>query len=384
MTEMHAQLQAEIVTTTRGFYALAAEWSDLLENSPTDNPFLSHQWLGTWWEIYGSGELLIIAVRAADRTLVGLLPLHRAKVFDPFPVVMVRFMGSSQVSSDFLECIVRRGWEESVYHVCLNVLQQKNIRWDVLMLQDMHQDSSFCRYLTVANSKGMKILQDPGKSCPYLMLPDSWEQMLDRLSKKVRQRVGYHRRALARMGNVELEPLTNSADLQQGLADMVRLRQDRMNQKGLPASKVNEKYIQFHNLLMPRFQVDNRLQLYFLKIDGQRIAYLYLFSGSDNVYFYQTGFDREWSRHSVGFVLLGMVIEKMIENGFKQFEFLRGDEPYKYGWGTVSQKDLVDVIIPSGTFNSYLWQKHKAIINYLKRIADAKGAIFINKAGKEN
>src|SRR5262249_45722687 len=57
------------------FNAIQPEWDDLVERSDADRVFVSHVWLRTWWECFGSGrKLYIILVRSGAR-LIGAAPL---------------------------------------------------------------------------------------------------------------------------------------------------------------------------------------------------------------------------------------------------------------------------------------------------------------------
>ena len=53
----------------------------------------------------------------------------------------------------------------------------------------------------------------------------------------------------------------------------------------------------------------------------------------DCVGLYNSGFDPAHSRLAPGIVLLGHVIRDAIERRVPTFDFLRGDEPYKYAFG---------------------------------------------------
>jgi CelD/BcsL family acetyltransferase involved in cellulose biosynthesis len=53
----------------------APAWNDLVARSDTNTVFQTHEWLTSWWQVFGVGrELLLIAVFGGDR-LVGLAPL---------------------------------------------------------------------------------------------------------------------------------------------------------------------------------------------------------------------------------------------------------------------------------------------------------------------
>src|SRR5260370_7307932 len=74
-----------------------------------------------------------------------------------------------------------------------------------------------------------------------------------------------------------------------------------------------------------------RLWLTTLDLDGQPAAAWYGFSSPDTVYFYQSGRAPQWEDASVGLVLMGMMIRRAIERGYRRFDFLRGAAAYKRG-----------------------------------------------------
>jgi hypothetical protein len=50
------------------------------------------------------------------------------------------------------------------------------------------------------------------------------------------------------------------------------------------------------------------------------------------MYYYQAGFDPKYEEWSVGLVVMGKCIEDAISRELSEFDFLRGDEPYKKRW----------------------------------------------------
>jgi Acetyltransferase (GNAT) domain len=49
-------------------------------------------------------------------------------------------------------------------------------------------------------------------------------------------------------------------------------------------------------------------------------------------YFYQSGFDPVYSKHSVGVSTMGLAIKTAIEEGASEYDFLHGNEEYKFHW----------------------------------------------------
>ena len=76
------------------------------------------------------------------------------------------------------------------------------------------------------------------------------------------------------------------------------------------------------------------LQLNFLTVDEAPAASYINFLYGDRVMVYNSGHAHEdYGGLSPGIVLLAWNIRHAIEQGYKHFDFLRGDEAYKYRMG---------------------------------------------------
>ena len=62
------------------------------------------------------------------------------------------------------------------------------------------------------------------------------------------------------------------------------------------------------------------------------VAALYGFFYQRVFYFYQSGYDPRYRKHSVGLVTMGLAIKSAIEDGAEEYDMLHGDESYKFQW----------------------------------------------------
>jgi len=53
--------------------------------------------------------------------------------------------------------------------------------------------------------------------------------------------------------------------------------------------------------------------------------------------FYNAGIDPDARELSPGVLLMAELIRAALGAGARRFDFLRGDEPYKYEWGSVDE-----------------------------------------------
>jgi CelD/BcsL family acetyltransferase involved in cellulose biosynthesis len=75
------------------------------------------------------------------------------------------------------------------------------------------------------------------------------------------------------------------------------------------------------------------LQLAFLEVDGEKACAYLNFDYDNKIWVYNSGLDRRFMDLSVGWVLLGYLLEWANQHKRAEFDFLRGDEDYKYKFG---------------------------------------------------
>src|SRR5262245_23535221 len=92
------------------------EWNALLRQSPSDCVFLTHEWLAAWWKhLADDRRLAVLAVRE-NGELLGLAPLaRRAPQFSRLMPETLEFLGAGMIGSDYLDFIVKPGFEKEVY-----------------------------------------------------------------------------------------------------------------------------------------------------------------------------------------------------------------------------------------------------------------------------
>jgi CelD/BcsL family acetyltransferase involved in cellulose biosynthesis len=79
------------------------------------------------------------------------------------------------------------------------------------------------------------------------------------------------------------------------------------------------------------------LQLAFLEIGGQKAAAYLSFDFLNRIWVYNSGIDRRYMEYSPGWVLLGYLLKWANENGRETFDFMRGNEDYKYKFGALDR-----------------------------------------------
>jgi CelD/BcsL family acetyltransferase involved in cellulose biosynthesis len=314
---------SEVIQDESGFDILRREWDDLLAASDA-TLFQSWEWQRTWWRHFGRGRLYLWTWRRAGR-LVALAPLTIRRHLG-VPLREIVFCGSG--ISDYLNVVCRPEDAAGAARALLAEVASDRSAWDMVDLQQLRDGSAL---LETPAPQGCATAVYPQEPCPYVALPDTWEEYTATLGKKLRSNIGYYQRLLARSFRVDLETAANGT-LEETMGALFRLHQRRWRGRGLPGVFSGARVQAFHRELAARCAERGWLRLHALRLDGQARAVLYCFRFGSTGYYYQGGFEPELARYSPGTVLTAHAIQTAIRDGAREFDFLRGDEPYKYVW----------------------------------------------------
>lgn len=79
------------------------------------------------------------------------------------------------------------------------------------------------------------------------------------------------------------------------------------------------------------------LLMAFMEVGGEKAACYLVFDYLDRLWVYNSGFDRRFMEYSPGWVLLGYMLQWANDHQRTEFDFLRGDEDYKYRFGAIDR-----------------------------------------------
>jgi len=311
-----------------GFSTLAGEWNGLLHRSAADTIFHTLEYQRTWWRNLGQGELLILAVRDGEE-LIGIAPLFATD--SPQGQRVLATVGCVDVS-DYLDLIVAQGREREAYAALLDYLAGPRApAWDLLDLCNVHQDSPTLAMLpALAEARGWAVSTALDEVCPIVRLPETWDEYLQMLDKKQRHEI---RRKLRRVEAeaVDWYIVEPGHNLEAEVEDFLELMAASTPDKAAFLTPQMRRF--FHELAGVTYD-EGWLQLVFLTIRGQKAAAYIDFVYNNRVLVYNSGLDwQRFPRAGAGIVLTAYIIRHAIEQGREVFDFLRGNERYKYQFG---------------------------------------------------
>jgi CelD/BcsL family acetyltransferase involved in cellulose biosynthesis len=302
-------------------------WRQIATASPAATIFQTWEWTAAWWRHNGRGKRFWAQVYTDSGTVVGFSALFLPPALAPLRTA--HFVGTG--GSDYLDALALPGYEESVRAAFGQFLRESG-RWDWCDLQQVRPGA------VAERLPGADTWQ--GETCPYLPLAENWEAFRKTLGKKLRSNIGYYERSLEKQFAVEYR-LATPETLESDLAAFFELHQKRWNKRWLPGAFASRAARAFHTDAARGLLEAGMLRLHTLTLDGTIQAALYCFQKDARCYYYLGGFEPTLARHSIGTVLTARAIRHAIEqDSATEFDFLRGDEGYKYKWGAQDRFNL--------------------------------------------
>jgi len=334
-------------------HSLAQAWNRLAGGVP----FRLCEWNATWWRHYGQqGQLYVLAVIDPTGDLMGLAPWYIEPVRARGRVL--RFLGSGEVCSDYHTILSRPGDEHIVASALADYLCNEMIEgdaldggsceWDLLQMSGVpHSDHTLRLLITEMATRGATVREEPTLNCWRIAFPPSWEEYEAMLSKGHRKQVRRLQRGFLDSGRAVLHTVEHREELPLGWEILVHLHQRRWITQGELGVFHSSRFTDFHRDIAEQFLAKGRLQLHWLEIDGKLAAAEYHLAGDDVVFAYQAGVEPELLDLQPGRICNLATLRKAHAGGFKHFDYLRGDEPYKAHWRAEPQRCVNVEIVPT-------------------------------------
>jgi CelD/BcsL family acetyltransferase involved in cellulose biosynthesis len=319
------------VTTNLDFFNLRQEWNELILKAGSNTIFLTWEWLFNWWICFNSEKELKILLVREHKELIGIAPLLLCKC-KRRTAYKIRFLGSTDVGSDYLDFILKKGKENEILNEIITYLILKENRWQIMDLTDIRCQSTSIGLMKKYFENSYDLLIQKYSTCPYIPLPDSPEIYFKSLSPNMRYNIRRKRRKFEQKYKGQFVVVKDKNEINKYFEEFIRLHLNRMKIKNINSPFTDGSFYEFHKNIISYFIDNDWLRLCFLKLNDVFIASFYIFNYGGKYYYYQSGFDPGWEKMSPGFLLFSYCIENAIMEDIKEFDFLQGSEAYKYQW----------------------------------------------------
>lgn len=308
-------------------FRLQQAWREAVQSNPSASMFCTREWCVPWAETVGGETEPFVLVAESSDGVEGVWPLC---ISCDDGVRWVKFMGSDRVKGDHLDFVCDPQRRDVVGRAFLKFIQENCNDYDGLLLDGVACDSPTQRLLgDWALQNRYREVNREIQTLPYIQLPDSFDAYLSTLSHKRRSAVRRSRRKLAESG-AEIQLNWGKNSLYQVLNDFCSLHAKRWNAVGLESNFSSLPMRSFLTIFCTRAADEDWFRAYTLKVGGRTEGVLLAFHFNQTASFYQIGRDPDSDVLNAGMVLMTASIEQAIAESMTRYDFLRGDEPYKF------------------------------------------------------
>lgn len=313
-------MRLEVVTSLTRLMELEGAWWDVWRASGA-SPFQTPAWLMPWLEAFTRDPALCSIAVHSGAGLEAVLPLfafryHGEKIAAPLGIGI----------SDYLDVVVRRGSERDVRTHLSQGLAEIAREVDRVLLEDVPGGSPLH---AVALSWGRPV--ERHQVCPRISLLGRYSDYERGLPRFLRRNLERGRRKLSALGRARFA-VADARSLGSALDALFELHAARWRARGEPGVLADENVRAFHRLAMPRLFSAGLLRFWLLERGDRALGAAEVLVG-DSVCYYMTGYDPSFSDVSVGSLIAARTIEDAYELGRSSYDFLRGNEQYKYSFG---------------------------------------------------
>jgi CelD/BcsL family acetyltransferase involved in cellulose biosynthesis len=333
-------VRIDVIESNADFTKIRENWDSVYAGDPHAQYFLSWQWL--YGYLHRRDRWFILALREKEQgsPYVAFFPLRLVTRQDPKTGICTDdIIMAGNHAADYTGILCEPAYEaraiegfslflkdQSWTHIRLDNFSGPVERHDALVQAFRGPDIGHKRTSRVDNRNIDHAV------CPVVTLPDSWEAYLEtKLSSQTRQKL---RRFLRQVESDEAYRITvaSAGTIEADLDILFKLWHAKWHmEKG---DRIESIITSAREVLMDAFQ-GGELQLFVLWHNERPLGAIanMLDRVKKSVLFYIAGRDEEWKTPSPGLVLHGHAIRLAISEGYRSYDFLRGNELYKYAFG---------------------------------------------------
>ncbi len=326
----------EPITTEQGLSCLEQDWNRLSDTNRFPNIFMTFYWFQAWNQHFAQEDhtgrrKLNVLVLEKDGTVQGISPLiHRTVSRFGWVTRKVEFLGGHADYND----LVWGGDPEGQSEAVVDFLVQTQDQWDLVDLRDLRETGNSVAPIERALScagLSYRVLPEKGR-CPYLRIDADSPIIMKKLSGDVRRTLR-KRAERARTLGLCIRIIENPCE-EPGLLDKLIAVERQKHLHGKVSQLFVGNYRQVFQSLFDSLGAQGWFYIALMELVDRPVAWQLGFRCGKRLWDYSKAYDHEFSRFAPGTLLVPAILDYGYSHGYEEYDFLRGEEPYKMIWST--------------------------------------------------
>jgi len=323
----------DVTLVTDDIAGLEPDWRALTDRDTDATPFSSFQWASAWLRHWREGGAPWVLVAREKGRVVGLAPFvaHRRG-----GMRLLRGLGVGVGNYwDVLADPDRRG---PVLAAVGRELRRRAAEWDVLFVDKLPEESGTPAALAAA---GLRLGPAASSPSPRIELPATFDEYLVRLSANRRQKLRRNLRVLDG-GELSVAEVTDPERVARAVDRWQALRVQwwAERERSLQSEHAGVRFLEFTQEAIAAMIPAGLAAVWEARVGEEVLGVALNFLDGRTFYYWLWGFDRRLAKLRPGHVLLAHAIRWSIETGRRHFDFMIGDEAYKYDYAPTDRAVL--------------------------------------------
>ncbi|MFB2933952.1 GNAT family N-acetyltransferase [Aerosakkonemataceae cyanobacterium BLCC-F154] len=326
------------------FKELRENWDSIYAADSQAHFFLSWIWLSGWLEMVHERWFILAAKPdTEDSSYIAFFPLKMLLKYQDGGNFETEIYMVGNSLADYTGLICLPGYEEEVIPAFAAYIQEQLVWSNFNVKSFLQTDTRMSLFLNSFSRDSFKLSQlqvqslnaeDPDSNvAPYLLLPDDWEKYLqNNVGTNTRQKIRRFLRKVESSNELKIT-YVNADNFASHSEILLKFWESRWRDKKGDNFDVIMNY---YRLILRHCFVNNCLYLSVLWQGDKPLGAIANFIDFEqkSMLFVITGRDQTCKNPPPGLILHADAIRYAIQNGFKVYDFLMGNEEYKYSFGS--------------------------------------------------
>lgn len=339
-------MHIDIIDDFQTFQAIRENWDSVYAADPQAQFFLSWEWLSGWLQMVGEPWFILAAKPDSHDLYVAFLPLKFAITQEADNAFSIKLCMAGNSMADYTGILSLPEYEREVILLFSEYIQNK-LNWSTFDLKNiLETDRRIDLLLETFSDDDFAFrtirINNPGEDVdnyisPFVSLGTDWDQYLrDNISSHGRQKI---RGFLRKVENSDEFRIThvNADNLESHIEILLKFWKSKWGEQKREQCDVIMNYMRA--ILRHCFK-NNCLYFPVLWKGDRPLGAIANFVDvrQKSMLVYVQGRDETFKSPPPGRILHADAIRYAIEHGFKVYDFLRGNEEYKYAFGAQERR----------------------------------------------
>ena len=325
----------EAIVTEEGLDGLEDDWNRLSLSSDSPNVFTTYGWFRAWLRrlMVDEGRERLqpyVLVIRRDEIIVGIAPLVRRVVSRfGFRVRKIEFLTHHADYNDFVLGHDQTGLANAI----VASLARSSEEWDFVDLRDLREIMGGTAFIENSFTRaGLRCqVAQESEVCRYVPIDQDVADYMNRFSGHRRRSVLSLRKRAIDAG-LRARIIENPKQEPHLLGKLIAVDHQKHLHRAVPS--FIGTYPEVFQALMDQLGPPGWTYVALVELGDRPIAFQFGFRCGNKLWAYAQAYDRSFARFAPGTMVLLALLDYGSQKGFREFDFLRGEETYKSVWST--------------------------------------------------